>query len=151
MRLSERNKQPVYYALYEGTEETVDENGLYTGENPPVYSAPALAEMVVGLNTGSALLEQFGINDSYSVKLATDDTSLAIDASSVLWLGLGYVAKYADGRAYKTGDLAIKDGKMMRYDADAEEWNELPHTHAVVRVSKSFGYITYLVKEVSVS
>lgn len=149
MRLSDRNKQPVYYALYQGKQSTVDANGLYTGENVPVYSTPALADMVVGLNSGSALLEQFGISDSYSVKLATDDTDLAISTSSVLWLGLGTIGAYASGRSYGEGDLAIKDGTIKRLKNGA--WAEVPYTHAVVRVSKSFGYITYLVKEVSVS
>lgn len=152
MRLSERNKQPVYYALYQSTELVKDENDLYTGEAVPVYAPVACERMVVGINTGSAVLEQFGINDSFSVKLATDNTDCPIDTSSVMWLGLGYINKYVDGRTYRDGDIAIKNGKIQKYvDGEKPEWNEVPYNHAVVRVSKSLGYITYLVKDVSVS
>lgn len=152
MRLSERNKQPVYYALYQSTEETKDSNGLYTGENVPVYSAVACERMVVGINTGSAVLEQFGINDGFSVKLACDNTDCPIDTSSVLWLGMGYISPYIAGRAYLDGAIAIKDGKIQRFTAgNPGTWSAVPYNHVVVRVSKSLGYITYLVKDVSVS
>lgn len=152
MRLSERNKQPIYYALYDGTEQTTDENGLYTGENPPKYKPVVCERMVVGINAGSAFLEQFGINDGFSVKVATDDISCPIDTASVIWLGLGEVNNYNESCNYSDGDMAIIDGKPMRYeDGDEPKWAEVPYTHAVVRVSKSMGYITYLLKEVTVS
>lgn len=153
MRLSERNKSPIYYAVYDGTEKTTTTDGLYTGENPAKYKPVVLSYMVVGLASGSAMLEQFGINDSFSVKLATDDTDCPIDTSSVVWLGLPVLYPYNENRTYKDGDRVIKDGKIVeRATEDKKEvWNEVPYTHAVVRASKSFGYITYLLKEVEVS
>ena len=153
MRLSERNKSPIYYALYTGTQITTDANGFYTGENPPTYGNVVKDYMVVGLNTGTALLEQFGIADSYSVKLATDDPTCPIDEASVLWLDMGDLEAYSQQTVYADGAVAIKDGKIMvkSTSSGAAVWTEVPYTHAVVRVSKSKGYITYLLKSVDVT
>lgn len=148
-RLSERNKVPVYYATYDGVVDTT-EDGLYTGENLPQYSAPTMARMVVGLNSGSAMLEQFGIYDPFSVKITTDDESCPISTSSILWLNLGELAEYDPETTYAEGDTVIKDGKIEKLNA-AEEWEEVPHTHIVRQVAKSFGYISYLAKEVEVT
>ena len=149
-RLSERNKRPVYYALYEGITET-SEDELYTGENIPQYSDVVLERMVVGPNSGTAALEQFGIYDPFSVKIYTDNESCRIDTSSVLWLGFDALKGYDSSETYSDGDTVIKNGKIVRYNADDDLFEDVPHTHIVQRVNKSFGYISYLAKEVEVS
>lgn len=150
-RLNERNKTYVYYALLKELETGVDADGLYTGENIPVYDTPVQARMVVGLTTGAATLQQFGIEDGYAVKVVTDELDCPIDTSSVVWLCLGDVEPYDAEKTYSSKDYAIKDGKIMRYDLISDTWSEVPYTHWVQRVSKSFGYITYLLKEAEVS
>lgn len=147
-RLNERNKSEVYYALYEGKQPTYEDE-LYTGENVPTYSDVVEARMVVGIVTGAADLEQYGITDSYSVKLVTDDVDCPIDTDSVMWVAQGYIAPYDESYGYLPGDKCIKDGRIVRYESGS--WEEVPHTHVVIRVAKSFGYITYLLKEVQVS
>lgn len=149
-RLNERNKTDVCYALYEDTTITQDE-GLYTGENIPQYGEAQVARMVVGIVTGTAALEQYGIEDGYAIKIVTDDTDCPITTASVLWLALGDVAPYDASVAYVDKQCAIKDGKVQRYDFSSDSWKVVPHTHVVTRVAKSFGYITYLAKEVSVT
>lgn len=151
MRLSERNKSPIYYALYTGKTKTTDANGLYTGENPPTYGNVVMEYMVQGVPSGTALLEQFGITDSYSVKLVTDDTSCPIDEATVLWIGFDVLPAYSSSSTYANGDITVKDGKIMRYVLSSGTWAEVPYTHAVVRASPSKGYITYLLKSVDVT
>lgn len=153
-RLNERNKSYVYYAPCTGktitmTDDTQD--ALYTGENPPTYGNVVEARMVVGIATGNALLEDFGINNSYAVKLVTDDVDCPIDEESVMWIAIGKVPEYSANETYVDKALAIKSGKIQRYDSVHDTWSEVPYTHVVTRVAKSFGYITYLLQEVDVS
>lgn len=146
-RLNERNKTYVYFANLESVEQTQDSDGLYTGENVPVYGQVQEARMVVGVATGSAALEQFGINDNYSVKAVTDDTSCTLSESSVVWLAIGSLRPY-NPSTYVLGTPCIKDGKIQSLAVGATEWRLVNHTHIVTRVAKSFGYITYLLKAV---
>ena len=148
-RLSERNKVPVYYRTYDGTQDA-QVDGLYTGENEPQYSDTVKERMVVGLNSGSAALEQFGIYDPFSVKITTDREDCPIDTSSILWLGFGDIEDYDETATYETGNIVIKDGVIVSY-TESGAWEEVPHTHVVQRVQKSFGYVSYLAKEVEVS
>lgn len=149
-RLNERNKTYVYYSLYKGVRVGRDES-LYTGENIPYYSLPVKARMVVGLTTGLAALEQFGITDGYAVKVVTDETDCPVDTASVFWLCLGDLPVYDSTEQYITGDVVLKDGYPQKYDSSTQTWSGVPYTHIVQRVSKSFGYITYLLKDVEVS
>lgn len=150
MRLNERNKSNVYYALYQGSETTM-EDGLYTGENPVVYGNVTKERMVVGTNSGISALEQFGIADPFTVTIVTDNTACPIDTSSILWLFMGEIKDFSEEETYEDGSMAIKDGAICKYNAALDEWEAVPHTHVVTRVSKSFNYIKYLVKEVEVT
>ncbi len=149
MRLNERNKQNVYYALYSGTQTGVDADGLLTGENPPSYGPATKARMVVGVNSGSSILEQYGIYDPFTAKLVTDDVTCPVTTSSILWLFMGELSTFSDVETYSEGDVVIKDGVISKLAEG--EWVAVPHTHVVTRVAKSFGYISYLVKEVEVT
>ena len=47
MRLLRRNKQTIYYALYEGKKPLTDEYGNPTGEYEVLYSEPVLLKINV--------------------------------------------------------------------------------------------------------
>ena len=144
-RLNERNKSYVYFANCTGKTQGVDSDGLYTGENLPTYDKVTEARMVVGIVTGVASLKEFGISDDYSVKMVTDETDCSLSEASIVWLGLGKLEEY-DANTYVAGTPCIKNGEIVKFIDN--EWKIVNYTHVVIRVAKSFGYITYLLKAV---
>lgn len=60
MRSLLRNQQPVFYKLYEGQEEIVDEWGNPTGSYVPIYSELKSTMLCVSPNKGNSEVEQFG-------------------------------------------------------------------------------------------
>lgn len=84
MRNLARNKKPITYRLYEGNTETVDEDGYYTGEKPPVYSAPQQIMASVSAARGTSDIEQFGVNVPYTNTVIVDDLNCPIDEHSKL-------------------------------------------------------------------
>ena len=86
MRSLLRNQQPVFYKLYEGQEEIVDEYGNATGSYIPIYSELKSAMLCVSPNKGSSEVEQFGSLEDYDQTMTTSDTTCEIDEDSVLWV-----------------------------------------------------------------
>ena len=88
MRCLERNKQPVYYALYQGSEQVLDEYGNVTGEIKVSYSEPQKVMMNVSASRGDASLDMFGIAVNYSKTLISCDLNSPIAEDSILWIGI---------------------------------------------------------------
>lgn len=86
MRCCSRNKQTLYYALYEKSTERVDEYGNATGEPIKTYSAPIEARMNISPARGTADVEMFGINSNYTKTIVTDDINCPISETSILWI-----------------------------------------------------------------
>lgn len=86
MRSLLRNQQPVFFKLYEGEEEIVDEYGNPTGSFLPVYSSLKSAMLCVSPNKGNSEVQQFGSFEDYDRTMTTADTKVAIDENSVLWV-----------------------------------------------------------------
>ncbi len=86
MRALERNKQPIYYALFEGKTPIVDEYGNSTGEYRISYGAPIPYRLNVSAAKGEYESRQFGEMEDYDKVLVTDDLSLPILETSVLWI-----------------------------------------------------------------
>lgn len=84
MRNLARNKIPVTYHLYVGNYEVVDDEGNYTGEKPPTYSDPVTIKASVSAARGTADLDMFGVNLSYTNTVIVDDMSCPIDEHSKL-------------------------------------------------------------------
>jgi hypothetical protein len=81
-----RNQQPVFFKLYEGKEEIVDEYGNATGSFIPIYSNLKSAMLCVSPNKGNSEVEQFGTFADYDRTMTTADTSFPIDENTVLWV-----------------------------------------------------------------
>lgn len=88
MRTLNRNKQTIFYALYEGNEESYDEYGNVTGEPVIKYSDPIEFKANVSPARGQSDVEQFGINANYTKTIVTDKMDCPIDEHSILWINI---------------------------------------------------------------
>lgn len=88
MRNLARNKSSIYYALYDSKSEVQDEDGLYTGDNAPSYTAPTEIRASVSAARGTSDIDLFGVNISYTKTVIVDDMSCPIDEHSILWIGI---------------------------------------------------------------
>lgn len=126
MKALARNKQSFYYAIPTGTlTDVLDGDGLYTGEQMPVYGSPVQTRMNISPATGQTVLEWFGVNEQYDKVLVTDDVNCPITETTRLWIDT---------------DPAIASGAATK-----------PHDYIVGRVAKSLNSVVIGVKKVSVS
>ena len=88
MRTLEINKQPMWYALYTGKTEEVDEYGNYTGVFKLNYSEPVYYPVNMSQSRGTADVDQFGINASYDRTFVTTDMDCPIKEDSIIWFGI---------------------------------------------------------------
>lgn len=88
MKTLARNRQLIHYALYQGKQEVLDDNGFTTGEYIVKYSDPIAVKMSVGTSHGTSDLERFGITNASIKTLITDDLNCPITTSSILWIGV---------------------------------------------------------------
>ena len=124
------NCQPVFYKLYEGQEEILDEFGNSTGSYLPTYSDLKSAMLCVSPNKGSSEVEQFGSLEDYDRTATTADTSCEIDEDSVLWVDgadtdgpYNYIVKLR--AVWKNSvQLAIKRVEVSEYEAEQKLFAE---------------------------
>lgn len=100
-----RNCFTVWYKLYQGEQEIIDENGYKTGTVGPVYGPLQSAQMMVSPNRGDASLELFGTLLDYDRVVSTADTTCPINEHTVLWL-----------------DVASTDGPYTHYVKQRAPW-----------------------------
>ncbi len=86
MRTLERNKQVIYYALFDGKEPVIDEYGNQTGEYEILYTPPTLLKINVSAARGEYSTRQFGDTEKYDKVLMTDDLNVPITETSILWI-----------------------------------------------------------------
>ena len=129
MKCLVRNKQTLYYRLWEGVQETVDEDGNIVETNVPVYSDPVKIRANVSVAEGQRFVEStsaqmFGLAIDYDKVIVLDDVNCPIEESTVFYIDK---TPYAD------------DGSITAYD------------YRVTRISKSLNSISIAVKKVDVS
>ena len=127
MRSLIRNKQKIYYALYDKKTDIVDEWGNKTGEYDVTYQEPVEYYINVSAARGTADLEMFGINATYTKTMTTNDMNCPIEETSVLWINREPTAIV---------------GKVI---------TAIPHNYVVVSVARSINSITFAIREVNVS
>ena len=120
-----RNKQTFYYALFKEKTDATDSAGYKTGEKLKTYYAPVAVQANISAARGTADLDAFGINQDYSRTIVTDDLTIPIDKSAIIWID------------------AVPDANG--------EAGAVKHNYCVVQVAKSLNSVTIAVKEVSVS
>ncbi len=85
MRTLQRNKRTIWYALYNGVTEVVDEDGNYTGEQEVSYSEPIQARMNVSGGRGQAEIELFGVDNPFTRTAVTDDLTTPFTTDTIFW------------------------------------------------------------------
>lgn len=86
LRTLERNKQIIYYALFDGKEPVIDEYDNQTGEYEILYTPPTLLKINVSAARGEYSTRQFGDTEKYDKVLMTDDLNVPITETSILWI-----------------------------------------------------------------
>ena len=81
-----RNMSTVWFQVYQGQTEIIDENGNKPGSFTDTYGPLQSAQLMVAPNKGDATLEVFGTLLDYDRALTTADTSCPIDEQTILWL-----------------------------------------------------------------
>lgn len=88
MRTLERNKRPLYYALYLGEVENVDANGHLTSERTPTYGNVTKLDCNVSASAGSDIVEAFGGFTNYTRTITVANTDCPMDENSIVWFGV---------------------------------------------------------------
>lgn len=96
MRTTQRDKRTIWYALYQGVTEIVDDDGNYTGEYAVSYSTPVKARMNVSGGRGQAAIEAFGIDNPFTMSVVTDDLTTPFDTDTIFWFGITPGSSYDD-------------------------------------------------------
>lgn len=123
MRCLQRNKQQIYYSLYLGKIEIIDDNGNRTGEYTQSYGTPVSLQVNKSANKGYSEIEMFGANIVYDNTIVTE-TNCPIDEHTRLWVG-----------------VPVYDGNN----------NLQPYNYVVVKKAPSLNSVTYAIKKVEVS
>lgn len=92
MRNLVANNRQLWYSLYLGKSEGVDENGDFTGEGKPLYSDPVPFKANLSATRGTqgftgtgSTINYFGSDVEYSLIISTADMTLPIDEDSLVW------------------------------------------------------------------
>ena len=85
MRTLNRNKRVIWYALYNGVTEVVDDDGNYTGEQEVSYGEPIQARMNVSGGRGQAEIELFGVDNPFTKTAVTDDLTTPFTTDTIFW------------------------------------------------------------------
>lgn len=109
MRNLLRNKQTIYYQLYEGKKEEVTADGLYTGGKAPKLSAKAPIMASISAARGSSDVEMFGVDVSYTHTVIVDDMNCPINEHSRLSIGDGEYAVVRVARSLNHIAYAVKE------------------------------------------
>jgi hypothetical protein len=85
VRTVQRNKRTIWYALYNGVTEVVDDDGNYTGEQEVSYGEPIQARMNVSGGRGQAEIELFGVDNPFTRTAVTDDLDTTFNTDTIFW------------------------------------------------------------------
>lgn len=136
MRSLLRNQQPVFFKLYEGQEEIVDEWGNATGSWLPIYSDLKSTMLCVSPNKGNSEVEQFGSLEDYDRTATTADPNCPIDENSILWVDgtatdgpYNYKVKKA-ARWKNSTQYAIKRVTVSEYEAEKSLFDQKARAEA---------------------
>jgi len=92
MRMLDKNKRTMWYALYESMTTATDANGDETGDPVVNYSVPVEFEAVLspgrGYSGGAGTTSQniYGIDIDAERRIVTDDLDIPIDETSLIYL-----------------------------------------------------------------
>lgn len=126
MRMSERNKQPIWYANYSGKTELTDEYGNSLGEYEITYTAPTKTAWNVAYIESEADVQMFGVQANDTVVIVADKAGFTLTPESILWWGVTPIIK--------------EDGTT-----------DTPHNYRVVGIRPSLNTVKFYAQKVSVT
>lgn len=126
MRCMNRNKVKFYYALYEGREPILNEQGRKTGQYKVIHGNPIEEHANISAAKGETQTRQFGENESYDKVIVMDFITPPIDEYSVLWVD--------------TMPELNDAGEVIT-----------PHDYVVKKVAKSLNSVSIAISKVTVS
>ena len=144
VRLLDRNKQTVWYALCTGKTERIDENGFRTGQYDPTYAEPVRTRMNIRWDSGAVRLEGFGENGAGKRRIVTDDLNCPITLGSILWIGIE--PQYSEDSAVVGSAIVGKARVGYRSSRTLK-----PNYYVAEVPQKSLTQIVYIIEEVNVS
>ena len=113
-RMCFRNKQPLWYALYNGTVEQYDEYGNQVGTSA-TYGKPVKTMANISPAKGNVIARQFGDDDLYDKVIVTGDRDTPINEYAVLWIDTvpeldenGALKVNADGEIVTPWDYIVR-------------------------------------------
>lgn len=157
MRTLARNKQLIYYSLYESKTEMTDQYGNLIGAYKISYTKPMPMMINVSPARGISDVEQFGISESYTKTMVTDDMKCPLKEGSILWLEMGEIPTFNDGSLYSIGDKVIYQDSIYECVSDTTgdftpaSWEIVKHNYVITKVAKSLNSILYAIKGVEVT
>lgn len=146
MRTLRRNERYLWYCLYKGESELIDENGNRTGEKAVLYEQPVKIRANVSPATGLSNTEQFGNLENYDKVIVLCDMKCPIDENSVL-----FVDKEPETTEVKS--YAVVESQALFGDDTVEETVLVmpKHDYIVRRIAKSINGVSIAVRKVTVS
>lgn len=113
MRTLQRNRQPIWYALYIGISDAVDSQGYKTGEKITGYSMPVKTWMNVSAGRGHADVEIFGIDNPFTRTAVTEDMETDFQTSTIFWFGKEPSETVTDYNYICTGVATTINGRVI--------------------------------------
>lgn len=147
MRTLDRNKQAIFYRVYLGETEIIDDNGYNTGERRVEYAEPMLIRANVSTAKGEAQAEAFGTAINYDKVIVISDLNCPINENTVILL---------NAEELLNASLLTDSGEVLTDDNSTPllvdiEGDMPPFDYVVRKVAKSLNYIAYAVSKVDVS
>ena len=134
MKCMNRNKVKFCYALYEGREPILNEQGRKTGQFKVIHGNPIEERANISAAKGETQTRQFGENESYDKVLVMDFITPPIDEYSILWVD-------TMPKLNEDGSLEVNDeGEVIT-----------PHDYVVKKVAKSLNSVSIAISKVTVS
>lgn len=87
MRSLNKNKRPIYYALFVDDEPILDEYGNETGESNPLYGDIKELRCNVSAATGEETVQAFGSFTNYSRAVCVSDNNCPLAEQAAVWFG----------------------------------------------------------------
>ena len=134
MRCMTRNKVKFYYALYEGREPILNEQGRKTGQYKVIHGNPIEEYANISAAKGETQTRQFGENESYDKVIVMDFITPPIHEYSILWVDTLPILN-------EDGSLKVNDNSEVI----------TPHDYVVKKVAKSLNSVSIAISKVTVS
>lgn len=86
MHTLKRNRTRFHYALYEGIEDVINEDGEITGEKALQFGDITEMRAYITPKAKNTQIEPYGVEHNYTRRIITDDMNCPITEQSQIWI-----------------------------------------------------------------